>query len=366
MNRRRFVRHVGLSSALAAFAPASAAPLKGPAKSDEDAIRTVAEAFLREHGIEGMSVAYGREGKVAFEQGYGFADAAGTEPVTPDHRFRIASVSKPITATAVMASIEQGLLKLDSPVFGPHGILGDAYGRDLPEDVRAVTIDHLLTHASGGWANDKNDPMFLNPRMKHDELIAWTLAHQKQTHTPGEHYAYSNFGYCVLGRVLEKVTQMPYETLVTQHLLKKCGITDMQIAGNTLQARQSKEVLYHTERPGGAYGMNVARMDSHGGWLATAGDLVRFASSLPRLLSPGSIQAMTTHGVNEGYAHGWSVNKVPNWWHGGSLPGTSTIMVHTAQGICWAGLLNRRTEGIGLALDRVMWRMARAVKDWNV
>jgi hypothetical protein len=103
-------------------------------------------------------------------------------------------------------------------------------------------------------------------------------------------------------------------------------------------------------------------MDSHGGWIATAGDLVRFASQLPKLLKPESIRTLTTAGVNEGYARGWSVNKVPNWWHGGSLPGTSTIMVHTAKGLCWAGFLNGRKEGLGGALDRLMWQIGRQLK----
>lgn len=330
--------------------------------SQEGKIRAIAEPFLREHGIQGMSIAYGREGKIDFEAGYGFADAEGTEAVTPQHRFRIASVSKPITATAVMMCIEQGLLKPDSRVFGPQGILGGGYSGDVAE----VTVDHLLTHSSGGWANDKDDPMFKNPQMKHAELIAWTLENQKQTHKPGEYFAYSNFGYCVLGRVLEKVLKLPYDKLMTQGVLSKCGITSMEIGGNTLEERKPQEVRYVTPKPGAAYGMNVARMDSHGGWIATAGDLVRFASQLPVLLKPDSIRAMTTHGVGEGYARGWNVNKVPNWWHGGSLPGTSTIMVHTAKGLCWAGLLNGRSEGLGLALDKLMWQMGRIVPGWKL
>lgn len=327
-------------------------------KSEEEKIRSIAEGFLRDHGIQGMSIAYGRAGKINFEAGYGFADAEGTEAVTPQHRFRIASVSKPITATAVMMCIEKGLLKSDSKVFGPQGILGGDYGGDVAE----VTVDHLLTHASGGWANDKDDPMFKNPRMNHAELIAWTLANQKQTHKPGEHYAYSNFGYCVLGRVLEKVHKMPYDKLITQEVLSKCGISSMEIGGNTLADRRPQEVMYLTAKTGAAYGMNVARMDSHGGWIATAGDLVRFASQLPVMLKPDSINSMTTHGVSESYARGWNVNKVPNWWHNGSLPGTSTIMVHTAKGLCWAGLLNGRKEGLGLALDKLMWQMGGALK----
>lgn len=326
--------------------------------SPEGKIRAIAEAFLREHGIQGMSIAYGREGKIDFEAGYGFADADGTEAVTPQHRFRIASISKPITATAVMMCIEKGLLQPDTKVFGPQGILGGDYGGD----VTAVTVDHLLTHTSGGWANDKDDPMFKNPQMKHAELIAWALANQKQTHKPGAHFAYSNFGYCVLGRVLEKVLKLPYDKLITQEVLTKCGITRMQIAGNTLTERQPQEVMYVTPKPAAAYGMNITRMDSHGGWISTAGDLVRFASQLPLLLNPDSIRAMTTHGISEGYARGWNVNRVPNWWHNGSLPGTTTIMVHTAKGFCWAGLLNGRSEGLSLALDRLMWQMGGVLK----
>lgn len=329
-------------------------------------MQRLAEGLLREFGIKGLSIAYGREGQIAFEQGYGFADAEGQEAVTSAHRFRIASISKPITAVAVMQCVETGLLKLESTVFGPQGILGDAYGRDLPEAVQAITVDHLLTHTSGGWANDKNDPMFKYPAMRHDELIAWTLKNQVQTHPVGTHYAYSNFGYCVLGRVLEKVNRLPYETLITQRVLSKFGITSMKIAGNTLAERQPREVLYHTEKPDAAYGMNMARMDSHGGWIATAGDLVRIASQLPKLLKEESIRTMTTPGVSPGYARGWSVNRVPNWWHGGSLPGTSTIMVHTAKSLCWAGLLNGRVVGSGQALDKLMWQMGRAVPAWRL
>ena len=363
MNRRHFIRRVGRASVFAAGFRAFADDVERPSAAEADAIRGMAEGFLREHGVKGLAIAFGRDGVIAFEQGYGFADAEGKEAVTAGHRFRVASISKPITATAVMMCVENGLLKLDDTVFGPKGILGEAYGRDLPEAVLAITVDHLLMHTSGGWKNDKDDSMFSQPAMKHDELIPWALANQKQTHPPGTHFAYSNFGYCVLGRVLERVTKLPYEMFLTRDVLSKCGITSMKIAGNTLAERQSKEVMYVTAPDGKAYGMNVARMDAHGGWIATAGDLVRFASQLPKLLSADSIRTMTTAGIGNGYARGWAVNKVPNWWHTGGLPGTTTIMVHTAKRMCWAGLLNGRTEG---NLDKLMWQMGQAVKAWGL
>jgi len=68
--------------------------------------------------------------------------------------------------------------------------------------------------------------------------------------------------------------------------------------------------------------------------------------------------------VSASYARGWNINKVPNWWHTGSLPGTATILVRTAKGICWAGLMNTRSEGIGGRLDELMWKLARSVRGW--
>lgn len=322
--------------------------------------------FLREHSLQGLALAYGRDGRVLFEAGHGFVDAAGKRRVTPASLFRIASVSKPITATAVMLAVEKGQLSLDSQVFGPQGLLGNPTGGRLPETVRAITVDHLLTHTSGGWANDKDDPMFRDPRLSQQDLIAWTLTNQKQTHPVGAHYAYSNFGYCLLGRVLEKVTRQPYEKHVQQQVLAPCGVTDMRIAGSTLAQRQPEEVMYLTPgKPGAAYGMNVARMDAHGGWIATAGDLVRFSSQIPRLLREESIRTMTAVGPAGGnYARGWSVNKIPNWWHNGSLPGTSSLLVHTRRGLCWAVLVNSRKDGLGAALDGLMWKLKDEVKGW--
>ncbi len=122
--------------------------------------------------------------------------------------------------------------------------------------------------------------------------------------------------------------------------------------------------------------MNVTRMDSHGGWLATPSDLVLFLNhvdgfkSTPNILKPETIKSMTTpSSVNSGYARGWAVNSANNWWHSGSLPGTTTIMVRTATGFCWAALTNTRKMGqpdIGLALDNMVWDMAHKVTAWKL
>jgi hypothetical protein len=133
-------------------------------------------------------------------------------------------------------------------------------------------------------------------------------------------------------------------------------------------------VVYYDQNGENPYGVNVARMDSHGGWLATASDLVRFAVRVdgfadpPDLLAPPTIAMMTTPtAANGAYARGWSVNRHGNWWHTGSLPGTTAILVRTARGLCWAALLNsrRRRSEIPGALDRMMWEMADKVAAWR-
>ncbi|MDR3702744.1 MAG: serine hydrolase [Candidatus Sulfopaludibacter sp.] len=309
--------------------------------------------------LPGLSVAMARHGKMVFQQAFGWAGRDAREKLTPQHRFRIASVSKPITSVALFTLIEAGRLRLDDTVFGPRGVLGEAYGNPpYNPHIEDIRIVHLMTHTGGGWTNDDRDPMFRHPEMNHAQLIRWTLANQPLVNPPGEKYAYSNFGYCVLGRVIEKLTGQPYSRYVQEKVLAPCGIRDMQIAGNALADRAPGEVVYYQpeESP---YGMNVRRMDSHGGWIATAADLVNFAGHMDAILKPGSLREMTTAtAANAGYAKGWAVNKVPNWWHTGSLPGTATLMVRTESGFCWAALTNTRSEDLATAMDRMMWQLS--------
>ncbi len=384
LSRRSFLRKIGIATASGAVASSlnpqhvcAAEPALDLPESEAQAIATIAREFMECFKVPGLSVAFAREGKFVLRKGFGVADEATKAPVTPEHLFRIASVSKSFTSTAIFSLIEQGKLRLDDLVFGEKGKLGFDFGKMLPEPVQEITVHHLLTHTCGGWPNKAGDPMFLHPAMNHRELIEWTIKNQPLTQKPGTAYAYSNFGYCILGRLLEKLTGMPYAQAVQREVLAKCDITTMRIGGSTLAERAEMEVTYYAKDLGvllgiHPYGMNVARMDSHGGWIASASDLVQFAMRVdafpnpPDILRAGTIQTMTTPtAANEHYACGWLVNKVPNWWHNGSLPGTSSIMVRTASGLCWAALANIRTKDMDLAMDQTMWKIARAVPAWR-
>lgn len=369
MSRRTLLLPAGLALAAPRIARAAA-----PARLDErtlDSMRGLVRDFMTAHGVPGMSVAMGKAGRLAYSEAFGWADTARREQMTPSHLMRVASVSKPVTGVALFTLVDAGKVALGHRVFGPDGVLGTRYGAPpyLPY-VSDITVEHLLTHTAGGWPNMVADPMFQPVGISQDGLIAWCLANARLVQ-PGSGYAYSNFGYCVLGRVIERVSGRPYADYVREAVLAPAGVTRMRIGGSTLAERLPGEAVYYDAEGGNPYGMNVPRMDAHGGWIATPGDLVRFAMHAmgdrrPALLKPASLAAMSTgSGANGGYAKGWSLT-MGNRWHNGSLPGTAAILVRTRGGECWAGICNMRRNGTGLgnALDALMWAMAARINWW--
>lgn len=338
------------------------------------AVDNIATDALAAAGVPGVSVAIAKDGQLVYAKAYGTADASTGEAMTVKHRARIASVSKPFTSTAIMQLEENGVLSRDDLVFGDDGWLGTDYGTmPYSADVLAITIDHLLTHTGGGWSNDGNDPMYVNLDDTQDELISWVLDNRPLDNTPGTNYAYSNFGYCLLGRVIERATGQSYEGYLQSTVLAQCGISDMQIAGNTLADRAANEVVYDdTNAPAGwgdAYGISVSRMDAHGGWIATATDLVRFLVRLDDFPTPADIVAadtlstMTTGTTaNTGYGRGLAINTTFNGWgHTGGLAGTTSFAWRLSDGFCYALIAN----GNGIDLDRLGRNMIDAESDWG-
>lgn len=373
VDRRAFIA----AGVAASFVPAAGRAQDAVAPS-ADQRRQMADAvagFMKAYDVPGLGIAFARDGRVVYDEAFGLADRETRTALTPAHRFRIASISKPITSVAIFRLIEAGKLALDARVLGPGGVLGEEYGA-VPADspLRDITVNHLLTHTAGGWSNDKSDPMGRFHELDHAGLIAWTLKNRPLATAPGAAFAYSNFGYCLLGRVVEKKTQSPYAAHVKEAVLAPAGIADMEIAGNTLAERRPDEVRYYGQGKDNPYAINVRRMDSHGGWIARPSALVRFAGAIDgpapsALLTPGSVAAMSAPSSDRGrYAKGWRVSPSGNWWHGGHLSGTAGLLVRTKSRLCWAALLNtrHRDDDLDRDLDRLLWKMARAVPAWRV
>ncbi|MEL6106807.1 MAG: serine hydrolase domain-containing protein [Planctomycetota bacterium] len=351
-----------------------ACPAQTSQAEDREHIESTIRRFMTEFDVPGLSIAMSKDGRLVLARGFGFADKANETPMTANHRFRIASVSKPITSIAIHTLIQEGKLKYDDKVFGPDSLLGDDFGQPDPSSsLDEITLEHLLTHTVGSWGNRRNDPMFLWPQLDHRELITWTIANQPLQVAPGSKYAYSNFGYCLAGRFIEKATGETYRDYVKRKIGDPIGATSLEIAGNRLSDRLKDEVLYYGDGDENPYGFNASRLDAHGGWVASPTDLVRlalhydgFSSPSDRLTSAVLEGMVSPSQANANYAKGWNVNRFNNWWHMGSLPGTGAILVRASNGHCWAVLVNTRSkkEGFFSALDKLPWKILRGVKNW--
>lgn len=388
-------------------------PASSPSGSFEVLDQTI-EHFMKERRIPGGALAVVKDRRLVYSRAYGWADREDRVAATSTSLFRIASVSKCITAVAILKLVEEGKLRLDARAFD---LLIYDPARPAPAQpdsrLKAITIQHLLNHA-GGWDRQKSfDPMFRSraiekaegvpPPPRPDAIIHYMLG-QKLDYNPGTRYAYSNFGYCVLGRVIESVTGLRYEDYVQRHILSPIGITDMRIGHSLRRGRAENEVCYYT--PNGRTGSSVfsigseivpspygtfclESMDSHGGWIASAVDLVRFAAALDNPTSSPLLKSETFDimyrrpnpplgrkkdgsPADTYYACGWLVRPLggyrkANYWHTGSIPGTFSVLVRRADGISWAAVFNQRSTNTALpdtAIDPLMNAAIHKITRW--
>lgn len=281
-----------------------------------DDITSGFESLMNIYGIPGAQVAITRFNKIIYLESFGKADIENNVEVHENSVFRIASISKPITLTAISKLVSEGKLHLDDLIFGEESLLGTEFG-DLPyeDQEKTITLYHLIEHM-GGFSNVPNDIMFDDNTLTHSDLIAKVLDERSLTYSPGTQYDYSNFGYSLLGRIIEKVSGMAYEDYVKEMVLAPMNITGMNISGNTKNDAYENEVTYYSTWRD-PYTMNVSRMDSHGGWVASTKDLALYAmhsdleASVPDFL-----------GVDEGLSYLQS----GNWNHNGALPGSLTVL----------------------------------------
>ncbi len=343
---------------------------------DETIVTNRIQAVMNASGLPGFSVAMAKDGKLIYARGFGVANDQTGEAVTPRHLFRMASIAKPITAVMIMRLIEQGQLTLTNTVFGTNGWLGFDFG--TPPDgsnIDQITIQHLLEHTTG-WTRPL-DPMFSFPELDQAGFIEHMVENVALATMPGAMHSYSNFGYCVLGRVIERVTGQGYAAAVQQQVLGPAGITNMHIAGDTLAERRPDEVTYTRQGDPDPYAIPVARMDAHGGWIGSPMDLLRFVTSLdgspnrPAVISAATRATMLTPSTATGggnYAKGWSINSGGTYWHTGGLPGMTSILVRGNNGFSWVLVTNSRPEPDWTVIDRdfdlLGWDLIRDIPDW--
>jgi CubicO group peptidase (beta-lactamase class C family) len=299
---------------------------------------------LANYDTRGISVAIVKDDKLVYAKSYGYAVQETGQKTTNNSLFRIASVSKPITAITILSLAQNGFLSLNQTVFGTNGILGNSFGTPpAGSKIDQITIQNLLDHKSG-WTNIPNDPMFNNLTWDFNQLITDMVENRPLVYNPGDTSIYLNFGYCVLGRVIEKVTGMSYDSYVKSAILQNCGISDMKIGGSTLAERNPNEVEYYdtTIWP---YVINLPRMDANGGWIASATDLAKFISRIDREnFRPDILSNATLQQMYFGYS---------NWIFYGGLRGTSAVITRRDDHFSFVILYNSNNPEINNAYDQV-------------
>jgi CubicO group peptidase (beta-lactamase class C family) len=327
---------------------------------------------MEDNDVPGISIALAKDGKLMFAKTYGYANKETGEKVAPRHLFRIASVTKPFTAAAIMKLEQENKLELTDTIFGPGNLLGTTYGDKVyPTNLKKITVDNLLQHTSGGWDQD-GDPIGQDQSWNMTTYIDKTLDNYPLDNPPGQVYDYSNFGYALLGRVIEKKTGKTYEDYVQDNIMAPCGITTMRIGGSTFADRKPNEVKYYGNS---AYFYNIPRMDAHGGWIASAIDLVRFlvhvdqSATVPDILSsPTQTKMFAPSPKNSAYCRGWQRTNTGSLWHNGALPSTLSEMKRTSDGFCISILMNTRPTSDkdvnGVAMGALLGNIKNAITYW--
>ena len=282
-------------------------------------------------GSDAVSVAVAVDGGIVHEAAMGARLPDTFEAVDTDDRFRIASISKTITAIAVLQLVEEGLIGLDEPV----GALVAADVGVVPSPGAAtVTVRQLLTHTSGFAQYE--DLFFRNQVESCEQAAGVGLSRGV-----GGSFRYSNMNYCVLGLLIEHLTDEPYERVVYERLLTPLGISGMRLAPTYDPGPGEVE---HRTVPGRNY-MEV--LGAAGAWVASPTDLVTILDSLDpdtpgwKPLEPETVVAMQT-GVNDplapdrGYGMGMILYGGGAAGHTGTVESTHAMMLDRADNITWA------------------------------
>jgi len=309
-------------------------------------VRKLAETRAAEDKFSG-AVAISRNGKTLFAQAYGLADREKKTPNTLQTQFRMGSMNKMFTATAILQLAQAGKLKLTDPL--------GKYLTDYPnQDVKTkVTIHQLLTHTGG--TGDFFGPEFDKHRLELKTLQDYVKLYGARgpKFEPGSKWDYSNYGFLLLGLVVEKASGQDYYAYVKEHIFKPAGMT-LSDSLPEEQAVPGRSIGYTKFDGSKDWKPNADtlpyRGTSAGGGYTTVEDLQKFASALlnHKLLDAEHTELLTTGHADtprgEKYAYGFMDNREDGvrWFgHGGGAPGMNgDLRIYPDSGYVIAVLAN--------------------------
>ena len=338
--------------------------------------------FMGAYNIPAVGLGVTKNEQLAYVAGYGVAEI-GSDPVlcTPEHLFRLASVSKTLTAICILRLCQEGKLGLDDKVFAHGGPLADMFPGTHAAGVDNIKIKDLLTHRSG-WTNSGigDDPIFPYTSRFYSiknlkDRVATVVRSNSPANTPGTYYSYSNLGFCILELVIEQVSGKPYETYLRE-VMAMAGANDIWVSKTARSGKRENECVFYTQDGGYPYDNNMEIAAACGGITASPGDMARILTAIDYgtvaadILDKDWLDAMYTNYTSYGkggYGFGWWIghNTMPTWgaYHTGSLSGSKTLWVHGNNGVSGVILCNSNSSKSGfetamfVALDDVMTRV---------
>jgi len=303
--------------------PESALVASDQAKIDDEVIQSM-DAI----GATAAALAVSYNGRVVYTKGYGYSDRRGRKPTSEKTAMRLASCTKPFTAAAIRELIRQGKVKADTRVFDYLGILPNESLAD--KRIQKITINDLLEHR-GGWDRDQTfDPMYEIDRLKSEmgvsritkKHIVRYMWDQPLQHAPGTERSYSNFGFLLLGLVIEKATGKSYVVAIRELVTDPVKAGEVFLSSPVRGNRKSREVFYPQENR-----LNLHLRDSASGLAADAQTLCHF------------MEHYWLDGRKRQSRDGWFFYQV------GTHPFcTSSFMEQREDGISFSALFNRRRE----------------------
>jgi len=344
---------------LLAVLPVALLPAWAEDPAPKKSIAAALQPFVDKSALAGAVTLVADKDKVLSLEAVGFADVAANKPMRTDALFWIASQSKPITATALMMLVDEGKVKLDDPVEKYLPEFKDiqvAVKKDketiLKKPSHPITVREILSHTSGmPFSSPAEQPTL--------DLLPLREAVQSYVKTPlesdpGTKYRYSNAGINTAGRIIEVVSEMPYEKFLDKRLFGPLGMKDTTFWPNEEQLgrlaksykpNKDKTDLVETPISQLKYPLNDRKRYPMpaGGLFSTASDCGRFCQMIlnggvfegKRYVSEEAVKQLTRKqtgdALKDGYGLGWSTNNNGVFWHGGAH--STNMLIDSKRGL---------------------------------
>jgi CubicO group peptidase (beta-lactamase class C family) len=355
-----------LSLALAVFvsvAFAAQSPEGLPADKIKQ-IESVISAEMAKSKIPGLSVAVVVAGKLRWSNGYGMADLENSVPAKSTTIYRLGSISKPITAAAVMQLVERGKIELDAPV--------QKYCPAFPEKQWPVTTRQLLGHLGG--VRHYKDLAEVNSTRRYASIndALEIFKSEPLLHEPGTKYSYTTYGYNLLGCVVEGASGMKFTDYLRENVFKTAGLDRMR-ADDVYEIIAGRAQGYQKTQSGQLVNSDLADTSNKvpgGGLVSTVEDLAKFAIAMQtsRLVKKETLAQMWTRqktrdGKETQYGLGWRIDERSGQrevHHGGAQQRVTTFLyLLPERGAAVALMAN--LEGVGAVLPAIARKIADIV-----